>query len=91
MANANTCELTVFLSLYVPDQEFHNPRAYQSIEIKDDQENVPAQEFTFEVPDGCLCIAGIKLNYFWLSQNIKTVVNQKNFNPAGICTAIVTP
>ena len=59
MANANTCELTDFLSLYVPDQEFHNPPAYQSIEIKDDQENVPAQEFTFEVPDGCLCIAGI--------------------------------
>jgi len=89
--NANTCELTVFLSLYVPDQEFRDPPAYQSIEINNDQKNVPAQEFIFEVPDGCLCIVGIKLNYFWRSQNIKTVINQKNFNPAGICAAIITP
>jgi len=89
--NANRCELTVFLSFYILDQELHTSPAYQSIEINNDQKSVAAQEFTFEVPDGCLCIAGIQLNYFWFSQNITTVINHKNLNPAGICAAIITP
>ncbi|NRF40302.1 hypothetical protein [Pedobacter foliorum] len=88
---ANTCTINISVNLYVLDQSLKRVLPLQSIEIGKNQTHVPAQEFKFEVPDGCLCVAGINLQYFYLYNGIKTVLNKKDFNPAAICGAILSP
>lgn len=89
--SANTCTISVLVNLYVLDQSLRKKFPAQKIEISLNQTQVPAQEFKFEVPDGCLCVAGINLDYFYLHSGIKTVINHKEFNPTAICGAILTP
>jgi hypothetical protein len=88
---ANVCVLTVAVTLIALEPGLRTYPLLQTIEISSEQQILPVQEFTFEVPDGCLCVAGIGLEYFSLHGNIKTVMNSKTFNPAGVCGAIVTP
>lgn len=90
-ASANTCEIRVVLAMYVLEQALHHYPQLQSLEVKVNQEIVTAQEFNFEVPEGCLCIVGMNLFYTSRHENIQTVVNNKSFNPAAICGAILTP
>ncbi|SMD02412.1 hypothetical protein [Pedobacter africanus] len=88
---ANVCELKIAVTLIAPEPGLRTYPLQQSITISKTQETVPAQEFVFEVPDGCLCVAGIGLNYFSLQDNIKTVINGPAFNPAGVCGAVISP
>lgn len=88
---ANVCELNIAMACIALVPGLHKSAMLQSISISKDQQIVPAQEFTFEVPEGCLCVTGIGLQYFSLHNNVKTVLNSKTFNPAGICSAVVSP
>lgn len=88
---ANVCELNIALTLIALILGLHKHPIEQTISISKVQQIVPAQEFTFEVPHGCLCVAGIGLQYFSLDNNVKTVLNSKSFNPANVCGAIITP
>lgn len=89
--NANTCELSINLGFIILNQSLYKPSLTESLEISDTQQTLPVQEWTFEVPEGCLCIAGIGLNYYTLNHGIKTVLNNKDFNPANVIGAIITP
>ena len=89
--SADICEINVILTFTVLDPAMHKNAVLKVTEIDITQETVPAHDFTFEVPDGCLCIAGLGLQYFSLYQNIKTPLNSKTFHPAGIVGAIITP
>ncbi|WP_316815583.1 hypothetical protein [Pedobacter nyackensis] len=89
-ATANICKFTLAVSqIALHDGLNHDPLVRQ-IEIHKNQGFIPAQEFSFDVADGILCIAGIGLNYFALNNDVKTVINNKVFNPAGIIGAIIT-
>lgn len=90
-ARANLCELTVIITLISLQQAKFKQPLFQSIEINKNQDFLPTQEFIFEVPDGCLCVAGLNLSYFSLHNSIKTVLNNKDFNPARLLGAIITP
>jgi len=48
-------------------------------------------EFRFNAPQGCLCIVSILLKYYSVMDIRGTLVNTKQFSPAAICGAIVTP
>nr|WP_121271959.1 hypothetical protein [Pedobacter schmidteae] len=87
---ADVCELNIALALIALIPGLHKHPVEQTISISKAQQTSPAQEFTFEVPDGCLCVAGIGLQYFSLDGNVKTVLNSKSFNPANVCGAIIT-
>ncbi|WEK20599.1 MAG: hypothetical protein P0Y49_05535 [Candidatus Pedobacter colombiensis] len=90
-SRANLCELTVVVTLISLQQAKFKHPLFQSIEISKTQDTLAAQEFTFEVPDGCLCVAGLNLGYFSLHNSIKTILNNKDFNPAGLLGAIIVP
>lgn len=90
-ARANVCELNIAVALIALAPGLHRHAMYQSIEISKEQQILPAREFTFEIPDGCLCVAGIGLQYFSLHKQVKTIINSKTFNPAAICGAVVSP
>lgn len=90
-AKANSCKLTVGISFIILDQGLSKPALFQSVEISDTQIVIPEQEFTFEAPIGCLCVAATGLNYFNLAGNVKTLLNTKTFNPAAVLDSIITP
>lgn len=90
-AGSNTCEITVAIAFYNLEQGLRKPAKQQILEVSTKEPHVPAHNFTFEVPDGCLCIIGIRLNYYSLYNNIKTVKNNQKFNPAALCGAVITP
>lgn len=87
---SNLCEIQVvvcFIALY---EGMTKSGAFQSIEVGSAEAVLPAHDFIFEVPEGCLCVAGLGLNYFNQQNNVKTVKTHKTFNPANICGAIIT-
>lgn len=89
--NTNVCELVVtvaMIALHAGESREMDP---QSIEIIDNQGIVPAQDFEFEVSEGCLCVAGIGLRYFKVNDHVRAMFNSITFNPANICGAIITP
>ena len=62
----------------------------RQIEVKKDQEILEKQKFSFQLPDGCLCITGIAIQYFFKKHNFTVLYNHKDFNPAQICNAVIT-
>jgi len=62
----------------------------RQIEVKKDQETLEKQELSFQLPAGCLCITGIAIQYFYEKYNLTLLYNHKDFNPAQICSAIIT-
>lgn len=90
-SRANFCQLKIAISkIALHESREHDPY-HQEMEISKEQALIPAQEFSFEVPDGVFCVAGISLNYFSLYNNVKTVINSKTLHPAGIIGTIITP
>lgn len=89
--SATTCEIKAVFSQIALDQALHSPNMYQSVYIDKSQKTIPAQKFKFEVPDGCLCTVGISLSFIKKQNNLMTPLNDKLFNPAAICGAIITP
>lgn len=90
-AKANFCQLKIAVSKIALLQALQHPTYTQEIEISKTDQLIPAREFSFKVPDGVFCVAGISLNYFSLNDNVKTVLNSKTLNPAGIIGAVITP
>jgi len=88
---SNFCDLTVAVSVIALEQALEDQPMIQTTAISIDQGTVPALHFEFEVPDGCLCVAGIGLNYFYMKEGIKSVMNSREFNPAALCGAFITP
>lgn len=86
------CELAIGVSLFRLNEQLKSrTEKIQSVEfLKDDKSSTPVQ-LEFQVPDGCLCIVSLYLEYAIASAEGWFVINNKKFNPAGICAAIVTP
>lgn len=62
----------------------------QSVEITKDKATLSSQTVEFNVPDGCLCLAGVFLEYFTANRNDWRLINGKGFNPGSICGALIT-
>lgn len=90
-ARSNVCEITVALAFYNLEAGVHKNSVFQKLEVSAADAEVSAHEFTFEVPDGCLCVIGMRLEYAMLTDHVKVIKNNKEFNPAGLCGAVMTP
>ena len=88
---SNCCEINVIVSFIALEKGMIKSNAAQSIEVESDVEVLPAQEFTFDVPDGVLCVVGLGLTYFSKTNNVKTLMISKAFKPANVCGTCLTP
>lgn len=88
--NANLCELKVGITFTALDKAMGKPAQYKYVEITNKQVTLSPQEFSFEVPEGCLIVSAVGLNYFNRQDDVKTVMTSKTFNPANICGAVIT-
>jgi len=90
--DTTTCVITIGTeSYYLEDNIRSIAYKLNRFEVDNQQTIIEPQTFTFAVPDGCLCLAGITLHYYKEDRYGKTRINNKMFNPAAICGAIVTP
>ncbi|HKG07881.1 MAG TPA: hypothetical protein VKB19_15535 [Pedobacter sp.] len=90
-STSNCCELTAAVYVISLENALEGVPMVQTITIDQNQDTVPAQVFEFEVPEGGLCVAGIGLDYFFLQNGIKRLMNSKEFSPAALCGAVITP
>jgi hypothetical protein len=88
---ATDCILRIVINLYALKEAYQRNDMDELLEIKFNQGIVPAQTWHFELPDGCLCIVGIGLEFFRLHGINRTIMQSIKLNPAAICGAVVTP
>lgn len=63
----------------------------QETPISAGQQQLEQQRFSFVLPEGCLGVAAVSLNYYKASGSTRTAYNHKLFHPAAICAAWYRP
>ncbi|MET1054439.1 MAG: hypothetical protein ABWY16_03960 [Pedobacter sp.] len=63
----------------------------QSITVEHDEKVISPHAFQYKVPAGCLCVVSIFLNYSTINEAGWKLLKDKNFSPATICGALVSP
>ena len=87
--NSNACHLTMSLLLFnlKDGKRLNEPLNQTVILAKKEQEQLGGQEFTFTVPDGCLCLLSIFLQYY----DYDHLLNNPLMSPGAICFAQLVP
>jgi hypothetical protein len=90
--NISSCTIDIMVNFY----NLENGLQYWMPEMKhitvDKSQGISdRQELIFTVPDGCLCIAAIGLRYSSIKYGHPMPYNSKDFHPAGICAAQISP
>lgn len=88
---ANSCKMKLMAGIYNFDLSRKREDQYQEVNIEQQQGLVPEQSFVFEAAEGCLCIAGIGLEYFYQYNDVKNSLNNNEMSPAGLVWATITP
>jgi hypothetical protein len=91
-ARAAVCNLTMVVTFFRLEDGYRlaAPLTHELTLLKD-QLMFEDLDFSFPVPDGCLCILGFFLTYLSSGGPYGVELNNKKFNPAGIVSAILTP
>ena len=85
---STSCRMTVSLALFRLKEGKHISTSQSQRMVFDrEKPELNGQTFTFEVPDGCLCLVSLFLDYYAYS----VPLNHKKFNPGGILDAFLTP
>lgn len=89
---SSRCELKVSLTFFrlTEGLKFWKLNS-KSLVILNNHKNFEGCEFVFDVPEGCLCITSMSLDYSRPNGENWLGVNNKSFSPAAICDATVTP
>lgn len=88
---ANSCKIKLIVGVYNFELSRKPAYQYQEVNIEEAQGAVPEQSFVFAAAEGCLCIAGIGLEYFYKYNEVKTSLNSKELSPAALLWTMVTP
>lgn len=63
----------------------------QMIVVTKDQDQLQGQQLIFDMPQGCLCIVSVFLEYAVYRKDVMLVINNQKFNPGKIIKAFITP
>ena len=90
-SGASACEINISVSMIsLKDNLVAQYPLRQAVRVERSMQVVPAREFTFVVPDGCLCLLSLSLKYSSVKNNMVTLYNNKTFNPVCILDAFIT-
>ena len=86
--NSTKCKLIIAVGLIRLKDGKRVLNAEKQTLLIEKEKTIPgATDFLFKVPDGCLCIVSLFLDYF----NGNIPINSKKFNPAIICDTVISP
>jgi len=88
--DASSAEITIMVAEFNLEKSLRSTKVKtESIEFTSyENPNIAATEFTFEVTEGCLCIASVGVKYFKRSAKWALLKNTKDFSPAAIICAL---
>lgn len=86
---ANSCVVSFRFAQYCLAKGKWNISGVEEIEIKKSQLSTISQSFNLPIPAGSLFLLGVGITYFTGTPKIK--LNNKTFNPAGICGVCFVP
>jgi hypothetical protein len=90
--SSKNCEIVVSMSLFRLREGLKTPEAeYQRLKLKRDQTAISNHDFTFSVPEGCLCTVAINMYYYSVTDKYISVLNNRKFSPGSICAAFYVP
>ncbi|MCD0488711.1 hypothetical protein LPB86_10740 [Pedobacter sp. MC2016-14] len=88
---ATSCIRKLMLTFYSPATGYYYANHLQLEPILNIKGTIDAQEFDFTVPKGVICFLSMALEYHTESYGVSKVINNKQFNPAGICEVLINP
>jgi hypothetical protein len=90
--DASYCKLVICVGMFSLDHGWYTDHVAQSMNIPRSNKNnkIPASDFNYVVPEGCLIIVGISLQYFEQSYIGDVSLNTKVFNPGAILAAYIS-
>jgi len=89
---AKICDLIVSVALFkLSEGQYNFHPITQMLELTLDNTETGNLDMNFEVPNGCLCVASIFLMSYHIYLGRYVRLNSRDFSPAGICGAYVTP
>lgn len=89
--DSNSCVIYINVGCYNLEHGFAVPLELNAkIQVQAKEAIIERQEFVFTLPQECLCLSTVVIHYYQDLYKMPTLVNSKTFNPAGICSAIVT-
>jgi len=89
---AISCEMTISVTLVALEEGIitqHPDRKKILIEKISASRN--PYQFRFDVPAGCLCLVSMFLDFYVDYKNYIRLFNSKQFSPAAVCGAIISP
>lgn len=88
---ASSCLLNIAVGMYDLTNGFKTICPIQSIEILQhkDHDIIPAQQLTFEIEPGCLCLSIFSFQFIQKTFSGNQLMNRKQFNPAAVFRAVV--
>ena len=84
---ATTCKLVVQLSQFDLVNGFYKDDQVETLTIINKKGETEPHSFSFSVQPGCLCIAGMALQFFRDTSAYTILLNSKSFNPTYILMA----
>ena len=91
LKDATECQLKVEVFVINLADGYIRDAQLQTVEIQATQKMLPAQEWSFEVAEGCVCVVGVGLSYYRLNGLYKEMLHFLDHNPAQIVGAVFTP
>lgn len=90
-SDTDFCTLRITVAMFALFAGFEWYPAYLEVEVEKRQDTIPAQQWVFDLPEGCLCTAALGLSFYVSKGNVRTVYSHAGFHPAGIFGAVFRP
>jgi hypothetical protein len=91
LKDATECQIKIEVFVISLADGYIRDAQFKILEIQATQKTLPAQEWLFEVAEGCVCVVGIGLNYYSITGRYLEKLNSLEHNPAQIVGAVLTP
>ncbi|WP_235884616.1 DUF1398 domain-containing protein [Pedobacter hiemivivus] len=90
-AKATSCLLNIAVGMYDLTYGNRTMCPIQSIEIPNGSKDnvIPAQELSFEIEPGCLCISMFSFQFIQKTFSGNLIINSKTFNPVAVFRAVI--
>jgi hypothetical protein len=88
--DTDNCQISIKVDYYALHAGYRHGNPVEEFEFDLTDDLIPGKSWTFDVPDGCLCLVGIGLIFSKRKRYMRTSTQGKDFNPSGICGAVVS-
>ena len=89
--NTTLCRVNIAVSMLLLSAGYLRDTVDIDLEIDASLATFPAQEWSFAMPEGCLCVVGTGLQFYNIQGQYRNSYGNPPFAPAAICGAVYRP